>query len=187
MTNEEKFLKVVEEIPEKELRKQTDLLLRTLIAKCDCPKPAREDVLALNKCLTQNPALVHKYGDLTDQTFLKLIAIGFSDSISASELLIAEFEQIKEQLGISRAVSGMEKMLIEQAALCWVNLHQVQRMFNNYFYNSHAPEIQVSIDRALTQAQKRFNRACETLTKVRKMARLTPAILEDEPESEHLM
>jgi hypothetical protein len=87
-----------------------------------------------------------------------------------NEVLRHRQSEIREQLGYKEAPE-MEKLLISHAALCWLRLGQIELSYSHIMKGNNTLKLCDYWDRHLTAAQKRFERACETLERVRLMAR----------------
>ncbi len=86
-------------------------------------------------------------------------------------------EILRGDLGFADA-PPLERLLIEQVVLCWVNLHMLELRHNDRLAGNHSTEAGLYWDRRLSTAQRRFTRATESLAKVRVLtgaARLTNA------------
>lgn len=70
----------------------------------------------------------------------------------------------------------LEQLLIQQAALCWLKLNLVELSYSNAMKQSITLTLGMYLEKRLTAAQRRFTRACETLARVRKLSRNTPAL-----------
>jgi hypothetical protein len=70
----------------------------------------------------------------------------------------------------------LEQLLIQQAALCWLKLSLVDLSYSNVMKQSITLTLGVYWEKRLSAAQRRFTRACETLARVRKLSRNTPAL-----------
>jgi len=70
----------------------------------------------------------------------------------------------------------LEQLLIQHAALCWLKLNLVELNYASVMKQSITLTLGAYWEKRLTAAQKRFARACETLTRVRKLSRNTPAL-----------
>jgi hypothetical protein len=70
----------------------------------------------------------------------------------------------------------LEQLLIQHAALCWLRLTLAELAYSSVMKQSITLTLGAYTEKRLTMAQKRFTRACETLTKVRKLSRNTPAL-----------
>jgi hypothetical protein len=70
----------------------------------------------------------------------------------------------------------LEQLLIQQAALCWLKLDLAELSYSGTMKPSITLTLGIYWERRLTAAQRRFTRACETLARVRKLSRITPAL-----------
>jgi hypothetical protein len=82
---------------------------------------------------------------------------------------------LKKDLG-SEGAPLLEQLLIQQAALCWLKLNLVELGYSNTMKQSITLTLGVYWEKRLTAAQRRFTRSCETLARVRKLSRNTPAL-----------
>jgi hypothetical protein len=82
---------------------------------------------------------------------------------------------LKKDLGYDDAAL-LEKLLIQQVALCWLKLNLVELTYSVTMAQSITLTLGVYWEKRLTAAQRRFTRACETLARVRKLSRNTPAL-----------
>jgi hypothetical protein len=82
---------------------------------------------------------------------------------------------LKKDLG-SDGAPMLEQLLIQHAALCWLRLNLTELGYSSAMSQSISLTLGVYWEKRLTAAQKRFTRACETLTRVRKWSRTTPAL-----------
>ena len=69
-----------------------------------------------------------------------------------------------------------EQLLIQQAALCWLKLNLVELSYSGTMKQSITLTLGIYWEKRLSAAQRRFTRACETLARVRKLSRNTPAL-----------
>lgn len=92
-----------------------------------------------------------------------------------NEVLRHRQEEIREQLGYKQAPE-MEKLLISDAALCWLRLGMIEMFYSHIMKGNKTLKLCDYCDRHLTAAQKRFERACETLERVRLLARTNPGL-----------
>jgi hypothetical protein len=77
---------------------------------------------------------------------------------------------LRESLGYEDA-PALEKMLIEGVIVCWVRLAVMELRYSCVVSASNTLAQIEHTERRLTEAQKRFNRACESLARVRKLSR----------------
>ena len=82
---------------------------------------------------------------------------------------------LKKDLGYDGAPM-LEQLLIQQTALCWLKLNLVELGYSNTMKQSITLTLGVYWEKRLSAAQRRFTRACETLARVRKLSRNTPAL-----------
>src|SRR5690349_17146569 len=82
---------------------------------------------------------------------------------------------LKKDLGYDDAPL-LEKLLIQQAALCWLKLNLVELSYSGTMAQSITLTLGIYWEKRLTAAQRRFARACETLARVRKLSRNAPAL-----------
>jgi hypothetical protein len=76
---------------------------------------------------------------------------------------------LREALGHDTA-PPLERMLIEHACVCWLRL-AVMEVRYSCIVNANNTLVQVEhTEKRLTEAQKRFNRACESLARVRRLS-----------------
>jgi len=84
-------------------------------------------------------------------------------------------EEMRQQMGYSES-SPLERILIEQILVCWVNLYVLEINSATKLCESHSTETGLYWDKRLTGAQRRFRRASESLARIRKLSRNTPAL-----------
>lgn len=82
---------------------------------------------------------------------------------------------LKKDLG-SEGAPMLEQLLIQHAALCWLRLALAEIAYSGMMKGSITLTLGLYMEKRLTIAQKRFTRSCETLTRVRKLSRNTPAL-----------
>jgi hypothetical protein len=84
-------------------------------------------------------------------------------------------EGLGADLGYAES-SSLERLLIQQITLCWLNLNLTEYRLTNVMKQSISFACGLYWEKRLTAAQRRFTRACETLARVRKLSRNTPAL-----------
>ena len=70
----------------------------------------------------------------------------------------------------------LEQLLIQDAALSWLKLSIIELQYSNVMKQSITLTLGIFWEKRLSAAQRRFTRACETLARVRKLSRNTPAL-----------
>lgn len=138
-------------------------------------KPNKKDIQELQKWLNEYPQIWHVVFDLSQVIEHNLIARMISDQ--AAQLAIEKnVEQIRTELGYDTS-PVMERLLIDNIVLAWLrwqwNEHQLVVFMGN-------GEIRMSVvdfwERRLSAAQRRYLRACETLTRIRHLTSSKPAV-----------
>lgn len=75
---------------------------------------------------------------------------------------------MRDKLGWNNS-SQLEKIIIEQVCLNWLRLNALELTHDQKTRESHTLAVGEHWDKLLTQAQRRYLRACESLAKVRKL------------------
>ncbi|MDQ3804332.1 MAG: hypothetical protein M3416_10930 [Acidobacteriota bacterium] len=109
-------------------------------------------------------------GDQTEDAFRLAFGGGYPNGYLRKASVKHGAELLKQDLGYAEA-SAAERVLIEHAVLCHVRLGMVERLYSERTSGSYRIDFAEHYERRLTEAQKRFNRACEALAKVRKLAK----------------
>jgi hypothetical protein len=91
------------------------------------------------------------------------------------ECVTRRLQELGEELGYANS-PPLERILIEQVIVCWVNLYVLEINSATKLRESHSTETGLYWDRRLTGAQQRFRRASESLARIRKLSRNTPAL-----------
>jgi hypothetical protein len=145
-----------------------------LVQGIDKQDPSPADVQALREMLHGHPDLWRVYGDLAAIAARTLIQ-RLDARPHLVESLTCGWHAVKEDLGYSVA-PPLERLLIEQVVLCSLHMYLVAGEYGLVV----EPSIpQSSIDhweRRLSAVQHRYLRACESLARIRKLARTTPAL-----------
>ena len=76
---------------------------------------------------------------------------------------------LRESLGHDTA-PPIERMLIEYAVVCWLRLAVMEVRYSLVVAADNTLKQIEHTEKRLTEAQKRFNRACESLARVRKLS-----------------
>ncbi len=145
-----------------------------LLKKTDRQAPDPADLLALRAMLEQNPGLWRVAGDLAHTAAMGIVAKMRAYPVVA-ESLKRGWDVMKDELGYQLA-SPLERLLVEQVVLCWLHLHVVELEYTNLVGASSLSPDAGQWERRLSAAQARYLRACETLARIRKLARSTPAL-----------
>jgi len=141
-----------------------------LYKQVDRKKPSERDIQAFRKELEQVPDLWRGLGDMCRQAEYRLIE-ATNLPRSSQESLRVGMETMRRDLGHAAAVP-LERMLIDQIALCWLRLSLVEAYQANHTSSGTIEISQADYwNRALTSAQHRYLRAIEALARVRRLLR----------------
>ena len=149
--------------------------LRELSKRIDKDHPSWEDKRALEKWIDDNPELFQKIWSFSFSARIELIW-KISDSESTRMALRKELEQTFNSMGGNDSPK-LEQLLIENVIITrlymqWAE-HQMTQFMGRFEGNIAVIEFW---EKRLSSAQRRHLRACETLARVRKLARNTPAL-----------
>lgn len=165
------FEKVITEKAE-----QTRTKFRALLDKTNRENPQPKDVKALAELLGGNRKLelwrdVVSAGHLAELTVIE----NARATAAVKECWKHRLQTLKKELGYEGAPL-LEQLLIQQAALCWLKLNLVELSYSHTMKQSITLTLGIYWEKRLSAAQKRFTRACETLTRVRRLSRNVPAL-----------
>ena len=165
------FEKVITEKSE-QIRKE----FRTLLDKTNKENPQQKDVKALAELLSGNGKL-ELWRETASVGYLAEVMVLENAHATAAlkECWKHRLQVLKKDLGYDGAPM-LEQLLIQQAALCWLKLNLVELSYSNTMKQSITLTLGMFLEKRLSAAQRRFTRACETLARVRKLSRNTPAL-----------
>ena len=142
--------------------------VRALLSRCDRDKPRPEDLAMLRSLLTVGADSWRSIGDMAEHARNMVLS-----NISTKSVRMAV------ELGAARIEADLagpdappiERMLAEQAALCWVQLgitefNYAARMSRGVSFDEGA-----YLERKLSATQSRYLRALEALARVRRLLR----------------
>ena len=144
-------------------------LVRDLVEKTHLENPSSEDRAALRCALEASPNLWRWAGDVARLASEKVIATyAPGSSALCVESMNRGLAVMREELGYE-AAGPLERMLIEQLLTCWLHVNLLETLHCDKLSEWHTAEGGVYWDRRLSAAQRRFNRACESLARVRRL------------------
>ena len=149
---------------------------KELLTRTNKEHPRAEDVKALSDFLGGNKSLelwrdVASAGQLAELTVIEnAVAVP-----ALKECWKHRLQVLKKDLGNDGAPM-LEQLLIQHAALCWLKLNLVELNYSSVMKQSVTLTLGIYWEKRLSAAQRRFTKACETLTRVRKLSRNTPAL-----------
>lgn len=153
-----------------ELHKRFDELL----SKTNKNNPSREDVMALRRLLEDHPKaelwkrIAGIMSHAESYTFDSVSPL----SPGLHEVFRCRQTEIRRNLGYQGA-SEMEQLLISHVALCWLRMALAEFHLSKETSKSHSLTVGMYCEKRLLMAQRRFTRACETLSKVRRLGVMT--------------
>lgn len=140
--------------------------LNAIIAAVDSGKPTRQQREALAQCFERIPELARMHGDAMAHittTLLKSLH-GNAGQMAAGYHLA----NLKTGLGYDEA-PVLEQMLIEHIVVCFVRLQVIEWRNLQHTQGQHSMTEGAYWEKALSAAQRRYLRACETLARVRRL------------------
>ena len=147
-----------------------------LLDKTNKENPRPQDVEALTELLVGEKSLELWRGVASAGYLAELTVIENARATAAiKECWKHRLQVFKKELG-SDTSPLLEQVLIQHAALCWLKLNLVELSYSNAMKQSITLTLGIYWEKRLTEAQRRFTRACETLARVRKWSRNTPAL-----------
>jgi hypothetical protein len=145
-----------------------------LVQQIDREDPTPDDVRALRAMLEEHPQLWRVAGDLAYTAILNIVA-----KLDAGPLVTESLKHSwiarKDELGYSSA-PPLERLLIEQVVIWWLHLHIVEIEYTRAMNDPIPAASAAHWEKRLSAAQRRYLRACESLARIRKLARTTPAL-----------
>jgi hypothetical protein len=149
---------------------------QVLLDKTNKENPRPQDVRALSELLVGNKSLELWRGIVSAGYLAELMVIENAWATPAvKECWKHRLQLLKKDLG-SDGAPMLEQLLIQHAALCWLRLTLAELAYSSAMKGSITLTLGLHMEKRLTMAQRRFTRACETLTRVRKLSRNTPAL-----------
>jgi hypothetical protein len=145
-----------------------------LVERCNTENPSPQDLALLERELDSKPALVQALGDYGQHVFEAILSHAVGNSAARRESLGRFIENMKHELDYQNS-SFVEKMLIREICVRWLRLQTMEQMHFEVMSKNHTLEQGIYVDKQLERAQKRYLRALETFTKVRKMLVQTEA------------
>jgi len=149
---------------------------QSLLDKTNKENPRQQDVKALSDLLVGNKSLDLWRSVASAGYLAELIVIDNARATAAmKECWKQRLQSLKRELGADDAPL-LEQLLIQQAALCWLKLNLVEIGYSNAMSQSITLTLGMYWEKRLSAAQRRFTRACESLTRVRKLSRNSPPL-----------
>jgi len=141
--------------------------IKEIVDRTNKENPDPADVAKLKEMLATSPKLWRVAGDYSAHALYQITS-DIEGTAFVIESVRAGVDKLKEELGY-KSVPPLERLLINQIALCWLRLNMLERTHWMKTYGSHTEEDGLYWDRRLSNAQRRFTRACESLMRARKL------------------
>jgi len=155
---------------------QTRAKFRELLDKTNKGNPQPKDVAALAELLNGNKSLELWRDVLSAAQYAERAVIENSPGVhGVKECWRLRLASLRNELGYVGAPI-LEQLLIQDAALSWLKLSIVELQYSHVMKQSITLTLGIFWEKRLSAAQRRFTRACETLARVRKLSRNTPAL-----------
>jgi len=170
IVDEKKAAKLYKGINEEKAREFIDVVKRAYKNK-----PHKKDIQELRKWLNEYPQIWRAVFDLSQVIEQNLIERMISDQ--AAQLAIEKnVEHIRNDLGYETSPI-MERLLIDNIVVAWLRWQWNEYQLVTFMGKG---EIWISVvefwERRLSAAQRRYLRACETLTRIRHLTSSKPAV-----------
>jgi hypothetical protein len=147
-----------------------------LLTKTNKEHPAPSDVKALSDLLNNHTGLELWRSVASAGYMAELTVVENATAVAGlKECWKRRLQELKREMG-SDGAPILEQLLIQQAALCWLKLSLIELRYSAVMKQSITLTLGIYWEKRLTAAQRRFARACETLARVRKLSRNTPAL-----------
>jgi hypothetical protein len=150
---------------------------RAVLVKANKKDPRASDVKAVRELLDAYKDLklwrdVMGMGELAENQALDTITEGDSGH-GSRECWRQRLVSMRADLGHDSS-TPLERLLIQQVTLCWLNLSLLEYRHVNIMKQSITLALGAYWDKRLTTAQHRFTRAAESLARVRRLSRRIP-------------
>jgi hypothetical protein len=167
--NEKKAIRILTNIEEIKGRELGEIIIRAYK-----PHPAKEDIQKLQDWLDDHPEIWPLVFDIAGVIEKNLIKRMIPER-AAQLALEKNADEIRRDLGYEEA-NLMETMLIDNIVLSWLRCQWAEYQLIQFMGQSTRSMSAVQFwERRLTAAQGRYLRACETLTKNRKLSLRNPS------------
>jgi hypothetical protein len=130
---------------------------------------AEEVAVASGLASSSGPLTLERAARITLQNVAVSAVVSRHGSLLADSVAL-NMEAIKAGLGYETAPT-LERLLIEQIALCWLRVGEAEAMYSQVHSASHVPAQSAYADRRLAACTARYLGACESLARVRRLSR----------------
>jgi hypothetical protein len=146
---------------------------RSLLITTNKENPKPSEVEAIAKLLNHHKEMelwksILGMGELAEHAALESVT-----GSGLRECWKLRMEDLRTEMGYADAPL-LERLLIQQVALCWLNLTALEYRHTLIMRQSITLTLGAYWDKRLSMAQRRFTRAAESLARVRKLSRRIP-------------
>lgn len=145
-----------------------DKSTRDMLQRLETKHPKPEDVQALRELFEASPDMWRMVGDMTHHALSAIVEHAAGGNTFIKESLLEGYRAICRDLGRAEA-SALERLLIEQVALCWMRHNDLERRYTSVTQAGQTINQADYWERRLAASQRRYLRACETLARVQRM------------------
>lgn len=145
-----------------------------LVIRCYEENPNEKDLAALEKQLKEMPQLSTILANMGETVRGQIVENLFYQR-AAQIALKANMEELRRGLGHDESPT-LEQLLIENVVNTWLRLQWAEIRYNEHVQGEHRMKIGDYWNKVLNSAQCRHLRACESLARIRKITRKTPAL-----------
>ena len=144
-----------------------DAMFARAYARANKPDPGKEDVEALLDVIGKHPGTIQRAADLAEATVAVLTKRGNATAVTRAVLTVSA-DRVRRELGFQDA-KPVERLLIEQAAICYLRLYIIEQTYEAIMAESHSLNIGTYWEKKLSSVQHRYLRALEALARVRRL------------------
>jgi hypothetical protein len=145
-----------------------------LVVRCFEENPNRKDLAELKKQLEEMPRLSTIVFDLS-KVVREQITKELIPQRAAQIALNANVNDFRRGMDYDDSPT-LEKLLIDNVVNTWLRLQWAELRYNDYAYGEHSMTEGNYWNKVLSAAQRRHLRACESLARIRRITRKTPAL-----------
>jgi hypothetical protein len=156
-----------------DLRNKEAAEVHNLVERLNSEHPKPEDVENLRRLAVQEPALLSAFST-TESIRQQIIEKNINGNSRA--IMLAEMDVLKKQLG-DEAAPPLERLLIDLILTLHLRVNHAEKGYNASALNQSVTFIEAEYrDKLLSSTQARYLKAIETLARVRRLGRNTPAL-----------
>jgi hypothetical protein len=148
--------------------------VKELIIRTNKENPKEDDIQSLRILLDNHPQLWRCGGDLAVKNQIELVNLP-GVTAASRELVVAGLVEMRKLFSYNDSPI-LEQMVIEQILLSWLRLNLWEGKYTNESRQGMSLEKATFWEKRLSTAQRRYLRACESLARIRRLARNIPSL-----------